>query len=169
MCTPRTSSYFFSETNFTKPAVSPRIFAFAPFSIVWWMQSHYLAPAAVVVVALMVLLIAELPPSFAIAVLIAFVINAGANWIGFVKTPGGGYERQRRAIAASVQEGVILVAPNLFDVVYNGADIDGQRVIWARDLGPARNAALRAYYRGRRFWYLPTDEWNGPGRPRPLP
>ena len=145
------------------------LFAFAPFSIIWWMELHYLAPGAVVVAALMVLLIAELPPSFAAAVLVAFVVNAASVFVDFVRTPEGGREAARRAIAAEVKEGVIVVAPNLFEMVYNGADIDGQRVIWARDLGPQRNAALRAYYRGRKFWYLPTDEWSGPGRPRPLP
>lgn len=144
------------------------LFAFAPFSIVWWMQTHYLAPAAVVVVALMMLMLAELPPSFAVAVLVAFVINSGANWVRFVRSHEAGYEKERRAIAASI-DGVVLVAPNLFGMVYNGADIDRQRVIWARDLGPQRNAALRAYYRGRRFWTLATGESNGPGRPRPLP
>ena len=143
-------------------ALALLLFAFAPFSIVWLLQVHYIAPAAAAAAALMVLLLAELPPSFAVAVLAAFVLNAGANWIGSVRTPEPGYEKQRREIAASI-DGVVVVAPPVFDFVYNGADIDGQRVIWARDLGPARNAALRAYYRGRRFWYL-----DAPGRLRPL-
>ncbi len=143
-------------------ALALLIFAFAPFSIVWLMQLHYLAPAAALVAALMVMLIAELPPSFAVAVLVAFAINAGVDWARFVREPEPGFERQRREIAASI-DGVVLVAPSLFDFVYNGADIDHQRVIWARDLGP-RNAALRAYYRDRKFWYLAQ-----PGHPRPLP
>jgi len=139
------------------------LFAFVPFSIIWLMQAHYLAPAAAAAAALMMLLVAELPPSFAAAVLIAFVLNAGADWIAFARKSEAVPETQRREIAASI-DGVVIVAPNVFDFVYNGADIDRQRVIWARDLGPARNAALRAYYRGRKFWYLPQ-----PGRPRPLP
>ena len=38
--------------------------------------------------------------------------------------------------------------------VYNSAKIDGQRVVWARDLGEPRNRALRDYYPARTAWYL---------------
>jgi hypothetical protein len=33
--------------------------------------------------------------------------------------------------------------------VWNAADIDGARVVWARDLGPEENRKLRDYYPGR--------------------
>jgi len=33
--------------------------------------------------------------------------------------------------------------------VWNAADIDGARVVWARDLGPEENEKLRSYYPGR--------------------
>jgi hypothetical protein len=36
--------------------------------------------------------------------------------------------------------------------VYNGADIDGQKIIWARDMGMEKNRELLDYYRGRKFW-----------------
>jgi len=38
--------------------------------------------------------------------------------------------------------------------VYNGAEIDGQSIVWARDLTPAENRALIRYYPGRRVWLL---------------
>lgn len=41
--------------------------------------------------------------------------------------------------------------------VYNGADIDGQRVIWARDLGDDENQKLLAYYRDRTPMLLEPD------------
>jgi hypothetical protein len=41
--------------------------------------------------------------------------------------------------------------------VYNGADIDGARVIWAHHLGETSNRALLNYYAGRRFWLLQPD------------
>src|SRR5206468_11865438 len=44
-----------------------------------------------------------------------------------------------------------------FEWVYNGADIDRSRVIWAHDLGDTRNRALMDYYAGRRFWMLVVD------------
>ncbi len=40
--------------------------------------------------------------------------------------------------------------------VYNSADIDSQRVIFARDLGE-ENQKLIAYYPGRTLWLLQPD------------
>lgn len=45
----------------------------------------------------------------------------------------------------------------LTEWVYNGADVDSQRVVFARDLGAAENEALRAYYPGRAVWLLEPD------------
>ena len=42
--------------------------------------------------------------------------------------------------------------------VYNSADIDRQRLIWARDLGDDRNMELIRYYPGRHFWILDADQ-----------
>lgn len=41
--------------------------------------------------------------------------------------------------------------------VYNGADIDGQDVIWAHDLGSEENAALLEYYKDRKIWLFQPD------------
>jgi len=40
--------------------------------------------------------------------------------------------------------------------VYNGADIDGSKVVWARDLG-AENAELLRYFSTRRAWLVEPD------------
>jgi hypothetical protein len=40
--------------------------------------------------------------------------------------------------------------------VYNEADIDRARIVWARDLG-AENETLRRYYRDRGVWLLEPD------------
>lgn len=41
--------------------------------------------------------------------------------------------------------------------VWNSADIDRSRVIWARDLGPAENSKLKDYYPDREFLLLQPD------------
>jgi hypothetical protein len=40
--------------------------------------------------------------------------------------------------------------------VYNGADIDGSKVIWARDMGDENTELLR-YFRDRRAWLVEPD------------
>ncbi|HWF47993.1 MAG TPA: hypothetical protein VG168_13375 [Bryobacteraceae bacterium] len=42
--------------------------------------------------------------------------------------------------------------------VYNAADIDNERVVWARDLGPDEDRKLIAYYPGRTVMLLEPDE-----------
>jgi hypothetical protein len=46
----------------------------------------------------------------------------------------------------------------LLEWVYNGADIDQQKVLWARDMGGDKNEELLRYYSGRRVWLLKADE-----------
>ena len=41
--------------------------------------------------------------------------------------------------------------------VYNDAEIDRARIVWARDLGDAEDEKLRAYYPGRSVWLLEPD------------
>jgi hypothetical protein len=41
--------------------------------------------------------------------------------------------------------------------VYNNADIDNSKVVWARDMGPAQNQELLRYYKDRHVWSLEAD------------
>jgi hypothetical protein len=41
--------------------------------------------------------------------------------------------------------------------VFNGADIDGQKIVWARDMGAEKNQELLDYYPGRKFWMVEAD------------
>jgi hypothetical protein len=41
--------------------------------------------------------------------------------------------------------------------VYNGADIDGSKVIWARELDADQNAKLFAYFKDRQIWLVEPD------------
>jgi hypothetical protein len=42
--------------------------------------------------------------------------------------------------------------------VYNGADIDNSKVVWARDMGAAANRELIDYFRDRVVWLVEADE-----------
>ena len=41
--------------------------------------------------------------------------------------------------------------------MYNGADIDGEQVVRAREMDPLSNRKLMAYYRGRTAWLVEPD------------
>jgi len=56
--------------------------------------------------------------------------------------------------------------------IYNDSDIDAARVVRARDLGPAENERLRAYYPDRTAWLLEPDAKPpklSPYQPEPQP
>ena len=67
-----------------------------------------------------------------------------------------------RELGGQPGQHVVLVryAPD-FDLdrewVFNGADIDGQKIVWARDMGAEENQELLDYYRGRKFWMVEAD------------
>jgi len=46
------------------------------------------------------------------------------------------------------------------DWVFNGADIDSQRVIWAREIDEDQDSKLLGYYRDRKVWLVTPDEDN---------
>ena len=51
------------------------------------------------------------------------------------------------------------------DWVFNQADIDGSRIVWARDMGASQNRELIEYYKDRRVWLLEPESSN----PLPVP
>jgi hypothetical protein len=53
--------------------------------------------------------------------------------------------------------------------VYNRADIDGAKVVWARDMGVNSNCELINYFRDRKLWYLQVDSENFIPRFSPYP
>ena len=52
--------------------------------------------------------------------------------------------------------------------VYNGAEIDAAKVLWARELDPAQNAKLFVYFKDRQIWLVEPDADNKELIPYPL-
>jgi hypothetical protein len=42
--------------------------------------------------------------------------------------------------------------------VYNGASIDDGKIVWAREVSPEADCALRRYYSGRQVWVTYVHE-----------
>jgi hypothetical protein len=137
------------------------VFLIAPFAMVWWVSPQYLAPAATLMAILWVLLARELAARFrsrgatlVLALLLFGVLGGVVSAIETAHLPQQGIESQRRALAARLEripgKHLILVPDTMRGCVANGADLDGARVIWARELGDDR--ALLAYYRDRQVW-----------------
>ncbi|HUQ49125.1 MAG TPA: hypothetical protein VM056_00265 [Terriglobales bacterium] len=45
-----------------------------------------------------------------------------------------------------------------FEWVYNEHDIDGSKIVWARDMGADRNQRLTDYFADRQIWLVDTDD-----------
>jgi hypothetical protein len=140
---------------------------------------HYLAPATAVIVAILVeccrhlhasrIRILRLLPAVMALVL---VLRIGAQTAGLPYTQKlnfqswccrvqGNLNKARIAAALERIPGDHLVfvktktdETNLFQWIYNDADIDRSRIVWARDLGPDRNRQLAAYFAVRQVWLV---------------
>jgi hypothetical protein len=44
--------------------------------------------------------------------------------------------------------------------VFNAADIDGSKIVWARDMGTEQNRELIRYFKDRKIWLVESDMAN---------
>jgi len=90
-------------------------------------------------------------------------IHVGGNAL-WAFIPGGIADRDRILHDLTLRSGRHLVVVHyqsrhdvLEEWVFNGANIDAQKVIWARDMGEAANQELLRYYKDRRIWIVDAD------------
>jgi hypothetical protein len=89
------------------------------------------------------------------------------------KSSGWGSERAH-ILAQLKQDGrrhLVLVRYGTLDVpyergyrewVYNDADIDGAKVVWAREMDTAQNRKLLEYFKDREVWLVEVDQYDSP-------
>jgi hypothetical protein len=144
---------------------------------------HYFAPAAGLVLALVVLGAQYLRVRWGASAMFIFAVlfftTAGFN---VARDPDPYANRQfsthRQGVIHRLEsEGgrhltMVRYAPDhnvLEEWVYNHADIDGSAIVWARDMGDAANRELLDYYharkQGRKVWLLEADAPD----PKPVP
>jgi hypothetical protein len=140
---------------------------------------HYLAPAAAVLIAILVECCRHLQaaririlPLLPAVMVLVLALRIGAEQAGLPYTQKLNFQtwccrvegnRNKPRIMAELAKtpGNHLVfvraktkTNNLFQWIYNSADIGGSRFVWARDLGDAENAQLAASMTGRKVWMV---------------
>jgi hypothetical protein len=159
-------------------------------ALVIFFQVHYIAPIAPIMLAVLVQGMRHLrtwrfegKPSGqflvrAMVVICILMIPVQVHILAAVPPPGSwaaiGPERVAFETQLQSRPGPHLVLVRyrpdhdpLLEWVYNGADIDGQKVVWARDMGAAKNEELLRYFKDRSAWLLDADDV--PPKLRPYP
>ena len=104
-------------------------------------------------------------PAIAVAMLVLRIIAAAAHAQIEPAWPRGNLDRVAisRELDNMPGRSLVLVsyspAHNVdWEWVYNAADIDGAKVVWARDMGARDNAELLQYFHDRQVWRLNADQ-----------
>jgi len=150
-------------------------------ALVVFFNIHYVAPMASVLLAVLVqgmrhLRICRFEEKLsgqflvrAMVVICILMIPVQVHILAAVPKPGSwaaigqervAFERQLQSLPGP-QLVLVRYGPGhdpLADWVYNGADIDRQQVVWARDMGGAKNEELLRYFQDRRVWLLEADD-----------
>jgi len=162
------------------PLIAAGVFVLG-LSVETWTMPHYVAPATAVIYIVVIQCMRHLGvcrrrkgtgmalvraiPAIACAMVIVRVVAAAANVPLEPKWPRGNLERPRliRELERLPGKDLVLVryGPHHdvdWEWVYNRADIDASRIVWARDMGPADNREILQYFHDRRAWLLYADD-----------
>jgi hypothetical protein len=154
------------------------------FSLTTWSNPHYIAPVTCLIFGLVVQGLRHMrtvnvrgrPIGAAIsrAVVLALLVEATLLAANRVSDPlgWGGWGLSDRADIQRILQakpGKHLVMVRYIghhsiheEWVYNGADIDNSKIVWARDLDPKQNAKLFAYFKERTIWLVEPGEDSTP-------
>jgi hypothetical protein len=162
----------------------------AAFSVQTWTLPHYFAPATGALYLLLVQgmrhlwlwsparrpagrALARMIPVLACAMILLRVMSVLTHTRIEPAWPRGNLERAALLHQLQQLSGAQLVIVKYgphHDVdrewVYNNADIDAAKVVWARDMGKDGNRELLQYFRDRKIWFLEPDK-PSPDNPSP--
>jgi hypothetical protein len=94
------------------------------------------------------------------------------------KSSGWGSERARilAQLNGDGRRHLVMVRYGTLDVpyergyrewVYNDADIDGAKVVWAREMDMVQNRKLLEYFKDRNVWLVEVDQYDSPPKLTP--
>lgn len=146
-----------------------------------WVSPHYLAPATGLLFLILVqcmrhlaqwswrnravgIALVRATPMVLFAMLVLRLVAAPAQARIEPPPPAGNLDRARILHSLERTPGKHLVIARYrrnhhigTEWVYNAADIDGSRVVWARDMGESKNRELLEYFADRKVWLLEPD------------
>jgi len=147
-----------------------------------WTDVHYAAPATGLLLLVLIQCLRHLRfwqwrqkllgmslvraiPLIAVAMILVRVSAAAAHVGIETRWPRGNLQRAALVDVLRHHPGKSLVivhyAPNHdphFEWVYNEADIDSAKIVWARDMGCAANEELLRYFHDRQVWQVNPDD-----------
>jgi hypothetical protein len=155
-----------------------------------WIEPHYFAPATALIYLILVqglrhvhkwqwherqigIAVVRAVPMLCLAIVVLRISAIAAHVPIEPPWPRGNLQRASilRKLEALPDPEVVIVHygpghdPNI-EWVYNAADIDHSKVVWARDMGACKNQELLQYFKNRRAWMLYPDQ--SPPRLEPL-
>jgi hypothetical protein len=145
--------------------------------LVLWTMPHYFAPAAPLLFLVLVEAVRSIraaarrgwpmarhAPGFLLAAQLVLLLAATFS---LAATPADSWADARfeiaEELAAQPGQHLVLVSYNPDhnvhqEWVYNGADLEGGKVLWARSFGLEQDQPLLNYYRARKIWRLNADD-----------
>jgi hypothetical protein len=173
--------FVFRDRRLRLPLITVGIGVVGVFVVIW-SAAHYAAPITCAIYLLVVqtirhlrtMRIGTLPVGLSLsrAIILALMFDAGVNTYRHVCDPlfwACQGDVSRAAIAAKLNhtpgKHLIIVRytddHNIHDEwVYNGAEIDNAKVLWARELTTEQNAKLLTYFKDRKIWLVTPDTDN---------
>jgi hypothetical protein len=139
------------------------LFVAAMLSITWWPQTHYFAPGAALFAVLYAMGVERMIDrgygTFAYAcVAVSFAIAIVSYAAAFLPQPRAKGPRMAVTEALDSRPGgqLVIADATCFDVVFNSAEIDAAKIVWAHAADGGVEPLLD-YYRDREVWRLVCD------------